>query len=312
VPKRIPTWVFAVWSWLRRQRFEVLYSSVLGAITVVFLILIFTNKLNLFPGDLQCSRLYLLSAIVQALAAILAIVITLTLVVTQLAAQMYTPRVIRLRMTDLWFWSAVVLYAFTIIWSLLAKSQYLNFAADARWNLWSVDLAVLGAIVSLLYLAPFFTATTRSLQPAFFARTLLPSKKPDPYEVIVSSASADLRRRKYAPLDDLMRKAVNEGLISLLSDALDALDEHAKQVLQLGERPDIRALVAQSIVKSYVGVGKHACRRGNTEAWTEISKRLTDTVSHCTKKEYRAAADVFNEAFIELYEYGVEILGGKQ
>jgi uncharacterized membrane protein len=62
---------------------------------VTLVVAIFFKLFDLFQTDANSAR-YMLSAMVQAQAAIVAIVVTLTLVAVQLTASAYSPRVIRI------------------------------------------------------------------------------------------------------------------------------------------------------------------------------------------------------------------------
>lgn len=66
---------------------------------------------NLFNGSADSAR-YLLSALAQSQAAIVAIVITLTLIAVQLASQVYSPRVMDLFLKGWQFWFLVSIHVF--------------------------------------------------------------------------------------------------------------------------------------------------------------------------------------------------------
>ena len=77
------------------------YSLLL--LLVIFVGAIVFAKFNLFHTDANSAR-YMLSALVQSQAAIVAIVITLTLIAVQLTASAYSPRVIDIfkKNPDMW------------------------------------------------------------------------------------------------------------------------------------------------------------------------------------------------------------------
>jgi len=72
----------------------------------------------LFPTDPTSAR-YMLSALAQSEAAILAIVITLSLVAVQLTASSYSPRVIDIFKKSPYLWLVLCLYTIGIAGSLL-------------------------------------------------------------------------------------------------------------------------------------------------------------------------------------------------
>ena len=72
---------------------------------------------DLFQTDMDTAR-YLLSALVQSEAAILAIVVTLSLVAVQLTASSYSPRVIDIFRHSLGLWVLTLAYIFTMLYTL--------------------------------------------------------------------------------------------------------------------------------------------------------------------------------------------------
>lgn len=98
--------------WLRRLAF---YSS-LGAVVILASHIAF-SYFNLLHTDVDSAR-YMLSALVQSEAAIVALVVTLSLVAVQLAAQSYSARVIEVfrRTPDLWILMGI--YGIAIFYGL--------------------------------------------------------------------------------------------------------------------------------------------------------------------------------------------------
>ena len=98
------------------RRFWYLFLSALFAISVTIF-----NIVNMYfdrfhiDGD---SALYLLSALVQSQAAIVAIVVTLTLIAVQLAASSYSPRVIDIFKNDPTMWMLLSGYGVSIFFGL--------------------------------------------------------------------------------------------------------------------------------------------------------------------------------------------------
>jgi len=104
------------------------YSILL--LLVIFVGAIMFAKFNLFRTDVNSAR-YMLSAVVQTQPAIVAIVITLTLIAVQLTASVYSPRVIDIfkRIPDMWIllgcYAVSIFYGFII--SGIYKVIFLDF-----------------------------------------------------------------------------------------------------------------------------------------------------------------------------------------
>lgn len=249
---------------------------------------IFNDLFHPYFGDSRegANRLYLLSAIAQSLAAILAVLVTLTLVSAQLAASSYTPRIVWVKIKDPWFWVAVGVYIITILGAFLAKA-WLDKLSQTKWDAWSVDLVILWTALSLLYLIPFFIATMRGLRPESIVRALLKKGQAD-------------------ALIDLMRKAVNDGSMTTLTTALRELADRFVAAARKGQAGEKEA-------KEFAGycldVGRYACREGDIEACELVMRHLTELTEFCTEQKLREAADVFNDAVKELYNYSLEKFG---
>jgi hypothetical protein len=139
----------------RIWRDRLLEYFVLFVIVLIFGKLIIT-WLNVVPTDLDSAK-YFLSSMVQAQAAIIALVVTLTLVAIQMAASSYTPRVIDVMMKspDLWF--LLVIYIASISIGFIA----LKLVAD--WDL--VSFVLILGIYTFLTLFPYMIHTIKLLRP---------------------------------------------------------------------------------------------------------------------------------------------------
>ena len=92
------------------------YALLLGLVSfaVAFIFILF----NLTPTEATSAR-YMLSALVQSQAAIIAIVVSLTLIAVQLTASAYSPRVIRIFRNNPDMWILLGFYGLSIFYGLL-------------------------------------------------------------------------------------------------------------------------------------------------------------------------------------------------
>ncbi|MBI4308451.1 MAG: DUF2254 domain-containing protein [Chloroflexi bacterium] len=248
---------------------------------------------GIYAGAKGQSHLYLLSSIVQGLAAVLAVLVTVSLVATQLAAQQFTPHVIRQRLTDFWLWSAVFIYLAAIGWSLVVLGGIGSWIpTDDRVDRVSVNTALVLALAALLYLVPFTVANLKSLQPSSITWRMA---QEDDHEA----------------LDDLLRKAVNDGAMTVVSTALAA---YRTRVIVRLNRAGGTASEATDTAQLYRLVGRHACQRRSPDAVAAVMRQLTALTAYCSdySRQWRAAADVFNDALKELYSYSEEWIGRPQ
>lgn len=247
------------------------------------------GRVHFYLGDIGegANRLYLYSTIAEVLATILALLVTATLVATQLAAQNFTPRVVSYRIRDPWLWGAVAVFGLGILASFagLARSGLLYL--HTVWQQRFADLAVLLACAALVYTVPFTLAVLRSLESRSFVTYLL--KKGD-----------------YDGLEDFMRKAINEGLVRQLEMAVSELAKNSMAKLRQGAG-DVGG--AQKFAALGARLGRYAATKKDPEAITVAMDYLTQMTMYCTERIYRSAADVFNEAVIELERTAEEVFG---
>jgi len=234
------------------------------------------------------NRLYLLSTISETLGSILALVITATLVATQLATQGFSPEVVRFRLRDPWLWCAIGIYLLAILCSLAAIARSVWVQADWAWDLSSVDLTLLLSGAALVFLVPFTLAILRSFETVSFIGDLLSNSR-------------------YGALEDLMRKAVNEGLVRQLETAKSMLQEHAISILA---RSGGSVTEARQFAELGVRLGRYAAAEKDPEATIVAIEYLTDMTIHCTHRVHRAAADIFNDAVVALQRTAEEAFGG--
>jgi len=274
---------------VRDLRFEHWYTFAIVLVFLSLFVACLSGKVHLYLGDVGdgSNRFYLLSAIAQTLATILALLVTATLVATQLAAQTFTPRVVGYRRRDPWLWGAVGIYLAGIIASLAAIAIARAAKSHPIWNWWSVDLTLLLTGAGLLYLVPFTLAILRSLEPASFIRYLL-------------------ENGQYDGLEDFMRRAVNEGLVRQLQTAVSMLGGHARSRL----RQTVGGVSeARRFAEFGIGLGKYAAAKKDPEAIIVAMDYLTQMTVHCTNRVYRPSADVFNESVVELQGIAEEAFG---
>ncbi len=241
-----------------------LLLAVIVVAGVILLVLILLGKVHLYGGDVGdnfANRLYLLSAIAQSLAAILSLVVSLTLIATQLAAQTYSPRVVNLRLRDPWLWGAVGLYLVAIVWAMKSHGKLM-----LQWQE-SADIALLLAGAALLYLVPFTIATLHSLDPRRIA--------------------ARLAKESAITWDDMMRRAVNESLLSVLADGLNALKSKTIEDLKRNSAvPDARRELIEGVGTRLWSIGKHARQVKNADALDFVQYTFGSLIKYCDRQKW--------------------------
>ncbi|WP_457554541.1 DUF2254 family protein [Candidatus Pyrohabitans sp.] len=113
------------WHEIKENGLFILYMVFILAIMLISFVLAFAYVYNPSSNQNIENARYLLSAIIQGLAAIFAIVITITFVSVQLASQNYSPRVVRIFTHSNSFWYLLLLFTLTIF-SASYLLTYLN------------------------------------------------------------------------------------------------------------------------------------------------------------------------------------------
>jgi len=256
---------------------------------VVVAVACLDGRVHLYSGDVGdgANRLVLYSTIAEALAALLALLVTATLVATQLATQTFTPRVVRYRIRDPWLWGAIVVFSLGILSSLvgIARSGSLHF--HTAWQQRQPDLVLMLALASLAYTGPFTLAMLRSMESQSFIAWLL-------------------KIREYQGVEDFMRNAINQGLSGELGIAILLLRLHAHAAIATAQgNPGS----ATTFAKFGVRLGRYAATKKDPESFGLALSYLTFMTTDCTHMMFRAAADVFNEAVVNLHTIAEETFG---
>jgi len=132
--------------------FQVLFST--------FYSLIYAIYIRFLPSNADSSR-YLLSALAQSQAAIIAIVITITLISLQFA-QSHTIWVIKIFERHRIFWIVLFLYAFSISYDLILLQTITEDISNIKNH---IALSTILFIVAIFILFPFISNTLKLLSP---------------------------------------------------------------------------------------------------------------------------------------------------
>jgi hypothetical protein len=246
------------------------------------------GKMKVYPGDFSNSqnRLYLLSAAVQALAAILALGISAVLISVQLVSQVFTPKIIRLKVKDIYFWIFIGLYVTTILWILGLMAWMNRLKSNVPYDQWTMDVGILLVGASLLYLVPFVQITIKQLQPVVFIQKFLAMDE-------------------FQAVEETMHSAVDEGFSTIIDEAGKQIILHT--LLRMAkESQTIRLETSYKTSSCFLNVGKRACRKKEDDCLFIILEHLKHSTMACTESIWRNEADVFNNALEELYDFILE------
>jgi len=180
--------------------------------------------IKFYGGDTSDAR-YLLSALLQGLAAILAIVVTVTLVVLQLAASAYTPRLVSIYIRNLYFWLLLGLYILTISVCAILLSNVSNLSPRV------VDYIILLSIFDIAYLAPYIISSSKMLRPSTVIDKLSDKIVYGVKELIEKE---DEVREEKDEIIELKEEQVNQLLQPISDIVMGAIMKHDFETARIG------------------------------------------------------------------------------
>ncbi|MCX9014676.1 MAG: hypothetical protein OIN89_07775 [Candidatus Methanoperedens sp.] len=192
------------------------YFLFLSALVIATIIIFYQSDKNILSNISNNSALYLLSAMAQALAAILAIVIGFSFVAVQLSAQIGSPRVFDLILKGRALWLLLVLYGFSIIYDLLLLRILPEKNIDNIFLVNSINLSIFLTFISFISLFPYAYNTIERLKPEKIIQAIIK---------INSDNEEALKRDVILPIVDIMDKAINANDPHTLKVGLDELEK---------------------------------------------------------------------------------------
>jgi len=207
------------------------------------------NYFNLYHTDADSAR-YMLSAMVQAQAAIIAIVITLTLIAIQLTASAYSPRVIRIfkNNPDMWFllsfYGLSMLYGLIVLKMIVGKAgesvsqdvfQFLGFIPMSLEC--AVSLAYWFEVFTFVALFPYMLNSIGLLKSNIIIKKLLNTITKNENSDYVSSLVKREKNPKQRitkcpaqPIIDIIFNMLRKDDIETVRDGLAAVTDWAEEV----------------------------------------------------------------------------------
>ena len=249
-----------------------------------FIILVFVlgvcywafNYLDLYHTDADSAR-YMLSAMVQAQAAIVAIVITLTLVAVQLTASVYSPRVIDIfkKNPDMWlllgFYGLSMLYGFVVLKMVEGVGGEV-VSQDIIWSFEGVSVSFEG-LVSLAYWLEVFTLV--ALVP--YMRNTIDLLKP---ENIINRLAIE---NSIQPIMDIIHSSVMKYDIATTRIGLKAVTDQMIRIVGL----DVQKVISRHPITfeqlDIVVIDPDEDSTGEVIEKTDRGERLGDAASQAVE-----------------------------
>jgi len=248
------------------------------------------------------SARYMLSALVQSEAAIIAVVITLSLVAVQLAASSYSPRIIKIFIKS-WDLRIVLLsYAFSIIYGLAVLRLVEGNINNTNINNldWGISVAFVLGIFNLAILYPYITNTLRLITPHRIIKTLSEEITKD---TVLSTEHPGDENDRFQDVINIIISSLMRFDVATVDDGLKSIEDKTKFVLKsYSASKDKEKLFADIVFYHLYNVAKLAISRDDETA--------TLAVMHCIKRIGKFAIeqkneDVLSRAIDSLREIGL-------
>ena len=279
-------------------RWEMKGVPILYPVTfIIFLIpILFWNIKNILSFDAftidDTSARYLLSALVQSLAAIIAIVVTLTLVAVQLSASAYSPRVIDIFKKDWIMWLLLVWYGLSIFFGLfvleMIGGEYQNLG---RWGVpleLCVFLAYLMGIIAFAGLFLHIGNVINLLKPETIIKRLSGNITKENVLKHIESVKENKKDRTkpieedpIQPIIDIIHSSVMKYDFATTSSGINTITNRAIEVMDPNERK-----ISKHFYNHLGHIGKLAVNRGDEESVIKVIKNLEAFGELAAKREY--------------------------
>lgn len=248
------------------------YQYLLVFIVVIILGSLTFWQINLFPTDLN-NALYFLSAMAQAQAAIISIVITMTLIAIQMAASAYTPRVVDVMKKNPDMWYLLIIYIIAISYGFFA----LKIVGDSDKYL--VSSAYILGIFTFCALFLYMKNTIRLIRPITVVSMLVSEINEQ------NILDQDKKEEVLQPLFDIIHASIRRSDITTTRSGLGSLSDKLQQIIgdieQSSDKINITKQFSENIKRSILV----AFRQEDEGILFEIIEILEKYCIHCLQYE---------------------------
>jgi len=246
------------------------------------------------------SAMYFLSALVQSQAAILAIVITLTLIAVQLASSHYSPRVIDIFKKAPAIWWFLCYYGISIFFGLciLMMMQVLQnetivipivlnrYSLHISFEHW-IYAAYLIAITTFVVLFGYMRSVFDLLKPSNIIKKLSDNITKEKISKHIKSLEEHKKDRTkpieedpVQPIVDIIRSSLIKHDFATTSSGINTITNRAIEVMNPNEHK-----ISKHFCDHFERIGKLAVNRGDEESVIEVIKNLEAFGESAAKRE---------------------------
>ena len=284
---------------LRTARLIVYFTCLAVVVSVCFNLF---HYFNLFHTDASSAR-YMLSALVQSQAAIVAIVITLTLIAVQLTASVYSPRVIRIFRNNPDMWLLLGCYGASIFYGLivlkLVEGEFVSQSAIGSLGRFSISFEFcvsmaywLGAF-TFVALFPYMINIINLLRPENIIKRLAIEITKENVSKFIESVEENEKDRKkpvekdpILPIMDIIHGAVMKYDLETVRVGLKAVTDQMIEIIG----PDEEEKIPKHFCDHLKLVSRSAISREDVESTVEVIDNLKNFGKSTAEKRLEYAA----------------------
>ncbi len=264
-----------IWDWLKEVG-----NLISLAFLAFFLIFFFRFAIagSLFGGSVDSAR-YLLSTLAQTQGAIVAIVISLTIVAVQVSSQAYSLRTTDLLLRYELFWLLLFLYGVSIFYDSILLNRINNDNIAALGT--EVNISILMAAIIFWGLFPYSKKTMERLRPQTIIRIL------GKHVLANDKGTFNAHRREaMLPLFDITKKAIRVDDIATARDGIRKLEEVCCAILAEQLNEEEAKVTAEYFSEQYQRTAKIAFIQNDIDSVGEISRSLARIVGNIAEKGF--------------------------
>lgn len=256
----IPENLFALWRNIKKSTCFVYYVLL---ISVFFVSYIFFTKYGLLRTDTDSAR-YMLSALIQSEAAVIAVFASLSMVAVQLMASSYTPRALEVFRKSPDLWLLLASYIYTIIYSIIVLKMIGDVNSEAVPEIHIIFSCSYG-FFCFVALVPYTYNVLLMLRPSGIIKILS--------EEI--SRESLVRGDPVYPIVEIMRKSIGKYDSETIQEGMKSIRSKSSEIFMIEEFEERALRHSGRLFEEHLSeLGDLAVERGDQNSVNELLRGI--------------------------------------
>jgi len=232
---------------------------------------------------------YLLSALVQSLAAVIALVITLSLVAVQLAAQSYSARVIDVYKQNPDMWILLGIYITTIFYGL-GLIKIIGLGVLSNYIEGAIFAAYFMGFFAFVCLVPYMWKTLELLKPSTVIKLLVKNITNKSILIFLKNSDEITENDPIQPIIDIINAALERSDYETMRNCFSAITASTYNLFSNLDESKIEEIeILQHIILHIENISMHAVTIHNEEMLDIIIKSLKNIGNNSIQLERNKA-----------------------